>query len=130
MVQPSGGLRWPVLAAAEIWCCVHVLPPSLETATWSAAGAALPFSWPWNIAQQRYTLPKKGLEAALSAQICDLSEKVVFDCRDTTTGGIHEVLSPMVPVLVPGVGLSIRETAIASNPLKLLPVGKFEVRLE
>src|SRR5215467_7192017 len=77
MVQPSGGLRWPLLAAAEIWCCVQVAPPSRETATWSAAGAALPFSWPWNIAQQIYTLPKNGLDAALSAQICDLSENVV-----------------------------------------------------
>src|SRR6478736_2313933 len=106
MVQPSGGLRWPLLAAAEIWCCVQVAPPSRETATWSAAGAALPFSWPWNIAQQTYTLPKNGLEV--------------------TTGFIHEFLSRMLP----GVGLSMRETAMASNPLKLLPVGKFDVRLE
>src|SRR5215831_8674297 len=127
MVQPSGGLRWPLLAAAEIWCCVHVAPPSRETATWSAAGAVLPlFSWPWNIAQQTYTLPKNGLDAALSAQICDLSEKVVFDCLDTTTGAIHELLLRMLVE----VGLSMRETAIASNPLKLLPAGKFEARLE
>ena len=84
------------------------------------------FSWPWNIAQQTYTLPKNGLEVALSAQICDLSEKVVFDCLDTTTGLIHELLLPMLS----GVGLSIRETAIASNPLKPPPVGKFEARLE
>src|SRR5215470_4555466 len=126
MVQPSGGLRWPLLAAAEIWSCVHVLPPSWETATWSAAGAALPFAWPWNIAQQMYTLPKKGLDAALSAQTWDLSEKVVFDCLDTTTGGIHELLS----LILLEVGLSMRETAIASNPLKLPPVGKFEARLE
>src|SRR6516165_6940995 len=126
MVQPSGGLRRGLLAAAEIWCCVQVAPPSLETATWSAAGRALPFSWPWNLAQQTYTLPKNGLEAALSAQTCDLSEKVVFDCLEITTGGIHELFFRMLPA----VGLSIRDTAIASNPLKLLPVGKFEVRLE
>src|SRR6516165_4441374 len=126
MVQPSGGLRWPLLAAAEIWCCVQVAPPSRETATCSAAGAALPFSWPWNIAQQTYTLPKNGLEDALSAQTCDLSEKVVFDCLEITTGGIHELLSRMLL----RVGLSIRDTAMASNPLKLPPVGKFEVRLE
>src|SRR2546430_2374063 len=127
MVQPSGGLRWPLLAAAEIWCCVQVVPPSWETATWSAAGAALGLtSWPWNIAQQRYTLPKNGLEAALSAQICDLSEKVVLDCLEITTGVIHEFLSRM-PARV---GLSMRETAMASNPLKLLPAGKFEARLE
>src|SRR6516225_900957 len=126
MVQPSGGLRWPLLAAAEICCCVQVVPPSRETATWRAAGAALPFSWPWNFAQQMYTLPKKGLDAALSAQIWDLSEKVVFDCLDTTTGVIHEPFFEMLSA----VGLSMRETAIASNPLKAPPVGKFEVRLE
>src|SRR6516225_5445314 len=96
MVQPSRGLRWPLLAAAEIWRCVQVAPPSRETATWSAAGAALGlFPWPWNIAQQTYTLPKNGLEAALSAQIWDLSEKVVFDCLEITTGVIHEFLSRM-----------------------------------
>src|SRR6516225_2250388 len=127
MVHPSGGLRWPLLAAAEIWCCVHVVPPSRETATWSAAGEAWGlFSWPWNIAQQTYTLPKNGLDAALSAQTCDLSEKVVLDCREITTGFIHELLSWMLPE----VGLSMRETAMASKPLKLLPVGKFDVRLE
>src|SRR6516165_3440564 len=126
MVHPSGGLRWPLLAAAEIWCCVQVLPPSGETATWSAAGRELPFSWPWNFVQHMYTLPKKGLDAALSAQIWDLSEKVVFDCLDTTTGVIHELFFEMPSV----VGLSMRETAIASNPLNAPPVGKFEVRLE
>src|SRR5262245_30345598 len=126
MVQPSGGLRWPLLAAAETWRCVQVAPPSRETATCSAAGAALPFSWPWNIAQQTYTLPKNGLEEALSAQICDLSENVVFDCLEITTGLIHEFLSRMLL----WVGLSMRETAMASNPLKLLAAGKFEVRLE
>src|SRR5579859_4286263 len=58
-VQPSRGFRWPLLAAAPIGCCAHVLPPSCETATWSCAGAALGLSsWPWNMAQQTYTLPK------------------------------------------------------------------------
>src|SRR6266851_1581578 len=127
MVQPSGGWRWPLLAAAEIWCCVHVVPPSWETATWSAAGAAKGLtSWPWNFAQQMYTLPKKGLDAALSAQICDLSEKVVFDCLETTTGFIHELFLRMLLE----VGLSMRETAMASNPLKPPAAGKFEARLE
>ena len=86
----------------------------------------MPFSWPWNFAQQTYTLPKNGLEAALSAQTCDLSEKVVFDCLEITTGVIHELFLRMLS----GVGLSMRDTAMASNPLKLPPVGKFDVRLE
>ena len=57
-------------------------------------GAALPFSWPTNAAQQTYTLPKNGLDAALSAQICSLSENVVEDCFEMTTGAIQALLSP------------------------------------
>src|SRR4051812_49521723 len=52
MVQPSSGLRCPLLAAEEIGCCFHVSPPSCETATTRGAGAALPFSCPRNDAQQ------------------------------------------------------------------------------
>src|SRR6187200_626791 len=52
-VQPSSGLRWLLFAAAPIWCCVQVSPPSVETATMSGAGAVFPFSWPLNEAQQR-----------------------------------------------------------------------------
>jgi len=43
-VQPSVGLRWPLFAAAVIWCCSQVSPPSCETPTNSGAGAAFPFS--------------------------------------------------------------------------------------
>src|SRR6476646_7753147 len=50
-VQPSSGLRCPLLAAGVIWCWVQVSPPSRETATFSGAGAALPFSWPRKDAQ-------------------------------------------------------------------------------
>ena len=40
-------------------CCVHVVPPSCDTATSSGAGAALgDFSWPLNEAQHTYTVPK------------------------------------------------------------------------
>src|SRR5918912_2374606 len=52
-VQPSSGLRCELLAAAVIWCWVHVVPPSWDTATISGAGAALPFSCPRNEAQHR-----------------------------------------------------------------------------
>src|SRR3954463_4074487 len=77
-VQPSSGLRWPLLADGVIWCWVQVSPPSRETATIRGAGAALPFSWPRKDAQHTYTLPKNGLDEALSAQTCSLSENVVL----------------------------------------------------
>src|SRR5438445_6282317 len=130
IVQPSSGLRWPLLAAAPTAFSVQVLPPSVETATRSCAGAARPlFSWPWNLAQQMYTLPKNGLDEALSAQICDLSEKVVCDCCETSTGGIHAFLS----LAAAAATLSVRDTAIASNPLKAVsertPL-KLDVRFE
>src|SRR3954453_11654706 len=52
IVQPSVGLRWLLFAAEEIWGCRHGLPPPGDTATCSGAGAAFPFSWPTNAAQQ------------------------------------------------------------------------------
>jgi len=39
-------------------------------------------------------LPKNGLEAALSAQICSLSENVVDDCFEITTGACQAEASP------------------------------------
>src|SRR2546423_7000114 len=114
MVQPSSGLRWPLFAAAPIgWVC-QVLPPSLETATWSCAGAARPFSWPAKLAQQMYALPKKGLEAALSAHTCSLSEKVVDDWCDTITGCFQAAMLPAAADWTS----SVLDTAMASNPLK------------
>src|SRR5919108_3492650 len=40
IVQPSTGLRWPLLAAAPIGWMLHVSPASVETPTLSCAGAA------------------------------------------------------------------------------------------
>ena len=72
-------------------------------------------------------MPKNGLLSALSAQTWDLSENVVFDCRDMTTGGIQALLVPFAAARTS----SVRDTAIASNPLKAgAVVGKFEVRFE
>src|SRR6266536_5730697 len=51
-VQPSNGLRWLLLAAGVTWCSSQVVPPSWETATFSGAGSALPFSCPRKLAQQ------------------------------------------------------------------------------
>ncbi|TML12894.1 MAG: hypothetical protein E6G31_08535 [Actinobacteria bacterium] len=59
-------------------------------------------------------MPKNGLESALSAQICSLSENVVPDCREMMTGGIHASLSFPAAAATS----SVRETPIASYPLK------------
>src|SRR3954471_22157173 len=112
-VQPSVGLRWPLFAAALTWCCSQVVPPSCETATCSGAGAAFPFSWPTNAAQQTYTVPKNGLEEALSAQICSLSEKGVDDWRPMIPGDLQASL-PAAPPPAALCGSSVRETAMAS----------------
>src|SRR5205809_951825 len=62
------------------------------------------------------TLPKNGLDEALSAQICSLSEKVVEDWCATSTGGIQAALP--AAVLVEAIATSsVRETASASKPL-------------
>src|SRR5437868_7247691 len=128
-VHPSSGFRWLLLAAAPIGWMLHVSPPSDDTPTLSCAGAALPlFSWPAKSAQQTYTVPKKGLKDALSAQICSLSENVVWDWWETMTGGIHAAWS-----VAAAAALSVRDTAIASKPLNAVSERtalKFEVRLE
>ena len=103
-------------------------PPSRDTPTLSGAGAALPFSWPLNCAQQTYTVPKKRLDDALSAQTCSLSENVVLDCLEMTTGGFHAALM----LAAAEATSSVRETAIASKPLNAAServAPKFEVRL-
>jgi hypothetical protein len=70
-------------------------------------------------------VPKNGLLSALSAQICDLSENVVFDCLDMTTGGIQASLFPLAAARTS----SVRDTAMASNPLNA-GAEKLEVRFE
>ena len=50
----------------------------------------------------------------MSAQICSLSENVVEDCFEITTGSVHALLMPAAAAAT----LSVRETAIASKPLK------------
>ena len=119
------GLTFRLFAAGETNRWVQVLPPSEETATSIGAGEALGlFSWPLKDAQQMYTLPKNGLDDALSAHTCSLSENVVDDCIETMTGGIQVGFDPRRATGT----LSVRETAIASNPLKVFLPGKFDVR--
>src|SRR5207245_11563317 len=124
-VQPSMGLTFRLFAAGETNRWVQVLPPSEETATSIGAGEALGlFSWPLKDAQQMYTLPKNGLDDALSAHTCSLSENVVDDCIETMTEGIQVGFVPRRATVT----LSVWEAAIASNPLKVYLPGKFAFR--
>jgi len=72
-------------------------------------------------------LPNVGLEDALSAQICSLSENVVEDCLEITTGADHAALFPSAADCT----LSVRETAIPSKPLNVASsrvTPRFDVR--
>src|SRR6266542_2031304 len=75
-----------------------------------------------------YTLPKKGLDSALSAHTCSWSENSAAFCFDTITGSIQAFASPAAAAC----GSSVRDTAMASNPLNDCSERselKFEVRL-
>ena len=116
-----------MLAAAEIWCCLQLSSPSWLTATCKGAGAALPFSWPTNAAQHTYVVPKNGLDEALSAQICSLSENVVDDCFEISTGADQADCT----LCAAAATSSTWETAMASKPLKVASVrvaAKLDVR--
>jgi hypothetical protein len=70
-------------------------------------------------------LPKWGLDAALSAQICSLSLNRAVFCRVTMTGSFQALLRPaMAPAMS-----SVRETAIAAAPLKACRLGKLKAML-
>src|SRR5574341_927512 len=122
MVQPERPNPCFVLKGlllAEVTCfSVQVAPPSVEVATTSGWGNAKPWLKLRNEAQQMYTFPKKGLLAALSAQICSLSLNVVDDCLETITGAFHAFL-PAVPPDAAVATSSVRETAMASKPLNV-----------
>ena len=64
----------------------------------------------------------------MSAQICSLSENVVWDWWEMIPGAFHALLLPAAADTT----LSVRETAMASNPLKVdsdRVAPRFEVRL-
>src|SRR5581483_6381159 len=110
---------------ADVTCLrVQVRPPSLEVPTSRGWGAASPPLRLRKEARHTYTLPKNGLDEALSAQICSLSLNVVDDCLVTITGSLQAPLSPAAAAATS----SVYETAIASNPLNVWVPGKFEVR--
>ena len=112
--KPCWGLKG-VLEALVTCFVFQVSPPSVDVATMSGCGAAYPLETLRNEAMQTYTLPKYGLLAALSAQTCSLSLKVVEDCGDTITGGIQA----FIWLLAAAATSSVRETATASNPLNV-----------
>ncbi len=126
IVHPSGCWLMPLSVAGPTWFAVHVAAPSPEVATVSVGNA-----WPWlllrNEAQHTYARPKNGLAAALSTQTCSLSENVE-DCFEITTGAGQAEAVPAAAAC----GLSVQETAIASNPPKVSSdrvALKLEVRL-
>jgi hypothetical protein len=63
---------------------------------------------------QTYTLPKNGLEAALSAQMSSLSDNRAEFWRLTITGSIQAVCTPAAAAST----LSVRDTTAADAPLK------------
>ena len=87
-------------------------PPSVDRATTAGSGKP-PRPTLRNATLQTYTLPKNGLEAALSAQMVSLSEKSAEFCLETITGCSQAFLSPAAAAT----GSSVRDTAIASKPL-------------
>jgi hypothetical protein len=75
-------------------------------------------------------LPKKGLDSALSAHTCSLSANSAEFCLLTMTGACQLAWSATVAAVSPvDAGPSMRDTAIASKPLKPCRPGKLEVRL-
>jgi hypothetical protein len=79
------------------------------------------------LAKQTYALPKCGLEAALSAQICSLSANAAALLLGITTGASQAALLPCAAA----VASSVRDTPIPSTPLNaksLRVAAKFAVR--
>jgi hypothetical protein len=64
-------------------------------------------------------LPKNGLDSALSAHTCSLSENKAEFCLLTMTGAFQLAWSDTMAWVTPvDAGPSMRDTAMASNPLK------------
>ena len=75
-------------------------------------------------------MPKNGLDSALSAHTCSLSENRAAFCLLTITGACQFAwFDTMAWVRPVEAGPSIRDTAMASNPLKPAWPGKLDVRL-
>ena len=95
-------------------------PPSVDRATTMGELTA-----PKEV-QHAYTLPKKRLLAALSAQIASLSLKVSgVSCLEAMTGIIQAFLSPRAAARTS----SVRATAMPSCALIVVVPGKLDVRL-
>src|SRR6266508_662126 len=81
---------WGALRLASVTCCwVHVSPPSGETDTMIGREPSVVKSG-LKLVQQTYTVPKNGLDAALSAHSWSLSSVVTAEDRVVArTGGDH-----------------------------------------
>src|SRR5215211_2515803 len=104
--QPWRPPVWALLVAALSWRRCQVSPASVERANTTGSGAALPCPEPRKATLQTYTLPKWGLEAALSAQICSLSLNRAAFCLVTSTGSSQ---APAFPAAAAAT-LSVRDT--------------------
>src|SRR5215468_3934315 len=111
MAQPWRPPVWALLVAGLSWRCRQVLPPSVEELSTTGSGMELV---PRKATLHRYTLPKNGLEDALSAQMSSLSDNSAAFCLLAITGSIQALWSPAAAACT----LSVRETTAAEKPAK------------
>src|SRR5436305_1081840 len=95
-------------------CFDQLSPPSVDLATISESAFDPTLGPPLKLPKHRYTLPKLGLELALSAQICSLSANAA-ELLDAgmMTGADHAFLSPCAAARA----LSVLDTPMPSTPL-------------
>src|SRR5438270_347841 len=118
--------RSPPLVDSVKYTCGLVISPLTYVMTMRFVASA-PVGAP--LAMSTLGAGARSLRApAMPAQTCSLSENVVEDCRETTTGFVQAFLSFAAAAAT----LSVRETAIASKPLNTASsrvAPRFEVRL-
>src|SRR4029453_5555193 len=101
----------------RVWV-LQVSPPSSDVArsiVWAFDPTLGP---PTYLPKHTYTLPKKSLVSALSAQICSLSANPAPLLLPVMVTGAFPAAMPAAPPAAAAAALSVRETPIASTPLK------------
>src|SRR5262249_27419072 len=111
MAQPWRPPVWALLVAGLSWRWRQVLPPSVEVLNTTGSGFEV---MPRKAALHRETVPKNGLEDALSAQMSSLSDSSAAFWRLTITGSIQALWT----LAAAACGLSVRDTAAAEKPAK------------
>ena len=99
-----------MLVAEVSWRWRQVLPPSREAESTIGCGGPPTLR---KAVLQTYTLPKKRLDAALSAQMSSLSVSSAAFWRLTMTGSIQALWTPAAAAAT----LSVRDTAAAEAPV-------------